>query len=981
MADDKPIQRGRRIHVEGADPAWTGSRPQAPPGFRPAAGPPGGQGAPPPTGLGAPLAGASSGPDLRAAAERETWERNRANALASIGAIAGRVAALRRRLEDIGGREVSRAAEAVAQARARAEELRIRRIGDLAARQRAEADALAGSLRDAVAVLAGPAATADWGDIAAAADGSSLSRYLRVGSLEIEGHQVPALVPFIGHRGVHVTGSREQVDGLLVAALARVVAQAPLKKLRIVVFDPRARGVLGRFASLRQAVGEAFPTPTSDARVFGDRLAEVLNTVSRDAELIAASSDGDLVDVWRDAPVPEGTLQLVVLLDYPSGVDSTVQNHLLRLADTESPVRPALFVAVDPTAAAASDVDPHALRSSLVDLVGEGGRWTVPGFPSELPIRDDGPPPDHVVAALVASATERTKSDTGPTVPLAELIGPDIATPWQHDSTDSLELPFGRAGRGILELSLRTENPPHPNMLVGGAVGTGKSNLLLDIIYGLAARYSPDEFELHLLDFKQGLEFARFAPDAQRVGWLPHVRTLGLESDRAFGIAVLDWFLDELERRSELFKSAGHSGIVGYRRATGETVPRLLLIIDEFHELFAGTDSERERAVEAVERLAKQGRVYGVHLLLASQTTSGVSALAVKGDGIFAQFPIRLSLKNTAAESEAILSQGNKAAADLTYRGEVVFNTNAGHAPQTSNQIGIAAYAEPEAMARLQESLWRRRPSEPPLVFFGKEYAAWPARRITAPQSGLEVWLGRPIAVSDAPRTHTVSEDADQAIVVLGQAKGNAPGPRDTLRTMILTALPGLAGGEVVVLDGDGAEADAWCSAIERHVRDAGTEFRRIDTHDAAAWIRTELKERIADGRAEAPLLVVGLSIQRLRELDLEDEGDGEFSLEDRTARTVLQDLARRGAQSRAFFFGSWNNVRTMEADLGSYGSGVAAYLTVDLGLEDLRTIAGPTAQRIEGSPRVGVFDRAAGDRLDVLIPYDRDGAPQEVSA
>ena len=57
-------------------------------------------------------------------------------------------------------------------------------------------------------------------------------------------------------------------------------------------------------------------------------------------------------------------------------------------------------------------------------------------------------------------------------------------------------------------------------------VGTGKSNLLLDIIYGLATRYSPAEFELHLLDFKNGLEFARFAPDARGDNWPPHVRNV-----------------------------------------------------------------------------------------------------------------------------------------------------------------------------------------------------------------------------------------------------------------------------------------------------------------------------------------------------------------------------------------------------------------------------------------------------------------------
>ena len=153
---------------------------------------------------------------------------------------------------------------------------------------------------------------------------------------------------------------------------------------------------------------------------------------------------------------------------------------------------------------------------------------------------------------------------------------------------------------------------------------------------------------------------------------------------------------------------------MSYRRTTGRSVPRLLLIVDEFHELFAGSEAESEASVEALERLAGQGRVYGVHLLLASQTTSGLAALAIKGGRDLRQFPIRLSLKNTVAESEAILSRGNKAAADLTYRGEVVLNTNAGHAPETSNQVGVAALADSDDMRALQSRLWAEGPTSPP---------------------------------------------------------------------------------------------------------------------------------------------------------------------------------------------------------------------------------------------------------------------------
>ena len=51
-----------------------------------------------------------------------------------------------------------------------------------------------------------------------------------------------------------------------------------------------------------------------------------------------------------------------------------------------------------------------------------------------------------------------------------------------------------------------------PHALIGGPSGSGKTNFLYAMLGGLAARYSPDELELYLLDFKEGVSFAQFAP-------------------------------------------------------------------------------------------------------------------------------------------------------------------------------------------------------------------------------------------------------------------------------------------------------------------------------------------------------------------------------------------------------------------------------------------------------------------------------------
>lgn len=195
---------------------------------------------------------------------------------------------------------------------------------------------------------------------------------------------------------------------------------------------------------------------------------------------------------------------------------------------------------------------------------------------------------------------------------------------------DGIEAVIGLRGRDPVTLALRSENPPHPNLLIGGAVGQGKSNLLLTIIYALAARYGPDELEMLLLDFKQGLEFKRFDKDADGRNWLPHARILSLESSKPFGLAVLEFVQREMERRAQVFNAARCNGFREYRNS-GQPMARMLLIIDEFQVLFDGSDDLTRDAVQLFERLARQGRAFGVHILLSSQTLSGISGLQVKG--------------------------------------------------------------------------------------------------------------------------------------------------------------------------------------------------------------------------------------------------------------------------------------------------------------------------------------------------------------
>jgi DNA segregation ATPase FtsK/SpoIIIE-like protein len=121
---------------------------------------------------------------------------------------------------------------------------------------------------------------------------------------------------------------------------------------------------------------------------------------------------------------------------------------------------------------------------------------------------------------------------------------------------------------------------------VCGKTGSGKSTFLHALITNTALYYSPDEVEFYLIDFKKGVEFKTYATHQ-----LPHARVIAIESEREFGLSVLERLDAELRRRGDLFRAAGVQDVPDFRQARpGERMPRVLLVIDEFQELFVEDD-------------------------------------------------------------------------------------------------------------------------------------------------------------------------------------------------------------------------------------------------------------------------------------------------------------------------------------------------------------------------------------------------------
>ncbi|GAA8255247.1 hypothetical protein HpNP4_02750 [Helicobacter pylori] len=196
--------------------------------------------------------------------------------------------------------------------------------------------------------------------------------------------------------------------------------------------------------------------------------------------------------------------------------------------------------------------------------------------------------------------------------------------------------------------------------------GSGKSNFLHVLIQNLAFYYAPNEVQLFLLDYKEGVEFNAYVADTA----LEHARLVSVASSISYGITFLKWLCDEMEKRADRFKQFNVKDLNNYRKH--DKMPRLIVVIDEIQVFFSNSNKETDAVNKYLTDLLKKGRSYGIHLILATQTMRGTNI----SSSLKAQIANRIALPMDAEDSDSVL--GDDAACELV-RPEGIFNNNGGH--------------------------------------------------------------------------------------------------------------------------------------------------------------------------------------------------------------------------------------------------------------------------------------------------------------
>ncbi|MBX2997699.1 MAG: hypothetical protein KF893_04250 [Caldilineaceae bacterium] len=822
---------------------------------------------------------------------------------------------------------------------------------------------------------------------------------LRLGQLNVKGQwhtfQPPALLPVIG-RGGTVFRAAEVAKSTAAQAMqslaARLLAALPPGKVRFTFLDPVGLGqnvaAFMHMADDDEALvgGKAWSEPHQIEQQLAGLTEHMENVIQK----YLRSQYRSIEEYNAQAGEVAEPYRLLLVFDFPTNFSDTAARRLVSIAQNGPRCGVYPIVMVDaskplPYGFSLADLEQHATV-----IAWENGvwRWQDPELRvGELAL--DPAPPSALLERIVKTVGSGAKAASVVRVPF-ERIAPRPDQWWagaeneegQREGTaEKLRARMGPMGASkVQQLELGGAGTSH-HALVVGRIGSGKSTLLHTIITTLALTYSPDEMQLYLIDFKKGVEFQGYARYQ-----LPHARVVAIESEREFGLSVLQGLKAELDRRGRLFTAsdAAKANLATYRAKTGETLPRILLLVDEFHVFFSEDDAIATQAGHLLDELVRQGRSFGIHILLASQTLAGSNSLS---RSTVDQMAVRIALQCSDADSRLILSDDNPAARLLERPGQAIYN-NANGRPEGNNFFQVAYLEDDRRDALLVEirnfANKRLGSYPPPLVFEGNlpGQISKNARLVAllsaapAPVRAPTVWLGDPVRISDAVSV-TLRKQSGANLLVVGQNEEAATGLLSAALLALAAQTAPADPPAIHLLDfsqGDENSAEFYAQ-LREHLPQPITVGKRRQMADILDRLATEVGRRLDDeGAPQPPLFLLLHGLQRARDLRQEDSFSSFASFGEEPAPAnpsqqfalILRDGPEVGVHTLVWCDTVTNLNRTLDRRLLRE---FALRVAFQMSAEDSSTLLDSPAASKVGPNRAYLYSEDEG-RLEKFRPY-----------
>ena len=245
-----------------------------------------------------------------------------------------------------------------------------------------------------------------------------------------------------------------------------------------------------------------------------------------------------------------------------------------------------------------------------------------------------------------------------------------------------LYIPVGKSGGNVAELpfSCKDEGESVAGQCIGymviGQSGSGKSSFFHSLVLNGCMKYSPDDLQFWLLDFKNGGASSKYGDCG-----LPHIKIIAENNKIDDALCLFQMILEEMERRSKAFNKCFTDNIIEYnklaRKEGLEYFPRIIVAIDEVQEIFR--DENANQIKNLISSISSRMRSAGMHFVMLAQNLSDgksmmlrdafmnsasgrvsfrISEDALRDSGFGEDFNKRLNEINTLRTGEAFVSYG-----------------------------------------------------------------------------------------------------------------------------------------------------------------------------------------------------------------------------------------------------------------------------------------------------------------------------------
>lgn len=460
----------------------------------------------------------------------------------------------------------------------------------------------------------------------------------------------------------------------------------------------------------------------------------------------------------------------------------------------------------------------------------------------------------------------------------------DINTWFRGDASNTMEVPIGISGASTVQKYSIGGVAQHG--LISGVTGSGKSTLLKTMIVAAMMKYTPDNLNLYLVDFKEGVEFATFSEYP-----LPWIKTIALNTQRIFALSILQELQAEFKHRAEVMRK----GTVTHIKGAEEKFPRLLLVFDEVQALLSVDDEITKQCIAILSELVSEGRAMNINVIMASQNFSICKGI----ESLKANMVLRIAMKGSPESAKIVM--GEDFSVDQLEQGDsgsAAINTASGARGQTTFfQVGYMGDDEMKKLLSQLAMTWGHLPAKTRImaIHVNQDRNAKFNRLITDGEvtynevpGSYELMLGDEFLVNKK-RKIAIEQEPGENLMVIGANEETA---KSVFALSMLSVLYGeLAsraenfGNELIRLvdmsDEDMPDAmylDQIASRFPRQIKRVPGR-RVVDMIEDTYKVLQDRKRGKADKSERLFLMIFGLDSLSVLRQEMLSEEDGELSL------------------------------------------------------------------------------------------------------